>query len=232
MEIHFLRVLFFLDEGETLSLVYENQGIYGFGVEPIPSYNPEKAFEKACEEALRDLNSNQFLSVYIEEFKSHEYSTYNFPELSVRDTLLVIGENVAKTDSFAIQGKAFCVLSGMPSSPSITDAMPSLEKLMIGPRKVGGIWYAIGKARATRYNPTISWMKSKNNAVKELTKVIQLSVQSLSRQLEEGARTQTAEITYFKSKVIYEGIYTIRRYRSNKSFVTVIAVPENSVFRF
>lgn len=228
----FSQSTFFLDEGEQLSLVYQDNTLHGFGVNRATSFQTGSVYERACEEALEDLNSNLFMSVFIEEFKSHDFSTYNFPELSVQDSAFVIGVNAVKVDSFTVDKNAYCVVTNTGGRRPVADNLPSLEKLMIGPQKVGNTWYAIGKSKATKFNPSLAWLKSKNDAIQEMTKTIRMSVQSLSRRIEEGAYDQSSEITYFKSNVIYKGIYNVRRYTTHKSFVTVVAINESDVIRY
>ncbi|MEQ8524546.1 hypothetical protein [Gracilimonas sp.] len=228
----FSQSTFFLDEDEQPVLIYQSEYLHGFGVEPVYSYAAEEEFEDACEKALDELNSNLFMSVYIEEFKTNDYTTYNFPELSVRDTVLAFGDTVIKQDSVIINEQAVCVAALANKSPGINVEMPSLSRLFIGPQKIGDTWFAIGKTRATSYNPSVAWMKAKNNALQDLTKAIRISVQSIERQLEEGDYTQSGGITYFKSNLIYNGIYNVRRYTTHKSFLTVIAVKESDVIEY
>ncbi|MDR9416734.1 MAG: hypothetical protein RI564_10645 [Gracilimonas sp.] len=221
-----------MDEDEQLSLVYQDDLLHGLGVQPISSYNPDDAFKKACEDALEDLNSNIFLSVYIEMFKSNDRTLYDFPELSVRDTVLSYENNVVKRDSFAVQDKAFCVAGITNNSTPMSRSTPPLNELMVSPVKVGNTWFAIGKAKSTKYNPTIAWMKAKNDAIQELTKVLKTSVQSLSRRVETNSTDQSAEMTYFKSNMIYNNIYNVSRYASSRSFVVVIAVRQQDILEY
>lgn len=228
----FSQSTFFLDEDEQPVLIYQSESVHGFGIEPVYSYSAEEEFEDACEKALEELNSNLFMSVYIEEFKTNDYTTYNFPELSIRDTVLTFGDNVVKQDSVIINEQAVCVAALANKSSGINIEMPSLSRLFVGPQKVGDTWFAVGKTRATSYNPSIAWMKAKNNALQDLTKAIRISVQSIERQLEEGDYTQSGGITYFKSNLIYKSIYNVRRYTTHKSFLTVIAVKEGDVVEY
>jgi hypothetical protein len=221
-----------LDEDEQPVLIYQSKTVHGFGIEPVYSYSAEKEFEDACQNALQELNSNLFMSVYIEEFQANDYSTYNFPELSIRDTVLAFGEGVIKQDSVIINEQAVCVAGPEHQSSGINVEVPSLAKLFVGPQKVGDTWFAVGKTRATSYNPSLAWMKAKNNALQDLTKAIRISVQSIERQLEEGDYTQSGGITYFKSNLIYHSIYNVRRYTTHKSFLTVIAVKESEVSEY
>lgn len=220
-----------MSEGEELVQVYNNSNVHGLGVVPISSYAEDAAFKEACEFALEDLNTNLFMSVYIEEFKSNEFTTYNFPELSIQDTVLNYGPSVVKADSFALGGQAYCVAESQGIS-SINSAMPPAEELMISPQRSGNYWFAIGKAPATRFNPSIAWMRAKNDAIQDLTKVLRTSVQSRVLRFDEGTRDQMEEITYFKSNLIYNNIYNVRRYVTSKSFVTVIAVRQNEVIEY
>lgn len=230
--ITFSQSTFFLDEDEQLSLIYENNTLHGFGVKRLSSYAPDASFKEACELALEELNTNLFMSVFIEEFKNNDISYYNFPEFSIKDTVLTFSDNIVKADSFALNGDAYCVVRVENKPEEISAAFPSLEELMIRPVKVGNIWYSIGKAKATRYNPDIAWMKAKNYALQELTKSLRTSVKSLRRSVEEDAYTQRAEITYFKSNLLYTNIYNVRRYKTQKSFVVVIAVNQNDVVKY
>lgn len=230
--ITFSQSTFFLDEDEQLSLIYQNNSLHGLGIKPLSAYAPEASFEEACEFALEELNTNLFISVFIEEFKANDFSHYNFPEFSINDTVLTLDGNIAKVDSFALNRDAYCIV-GLKNGPSeINAAMPSIEELMVRPVKVGNTWFAIGKAKATRYNPTVAWMKAKNYALQELTKVLRTSVKSLKKSLEQEAYIQNEEITYFKSNLIYSNIYNVRRYKTQKSFVVVIAVNQNDVVKY
>ncbi len=230
--ISFSQSTFFLDEDEQLSLIYQNNSLHGLGVKPLSSYAPEASFKEACEYALEDLNTNLFMSVFIEEFKANDYSHYNFPEFSIKDTVLTLGGNIAKVDSFAINKDAYCIVGLRDRSAKINAAVPPLEELMVSPVKVGNTWFAIGKAKATRYNPTVAWMKAKNYALQELTKVLRTSVKSLKKSFEQEAYIQNEEITYFKSNLLYTNIHNVRRYKTHKSFVIVIAVNENDVVKY
>ncbi len=228
----FSQSTFFLDEDEQPVLIYQSEMVHGFGIEPVYSYSAEEEFEDACQKALEELNSNLFMSVYIEEFQANDYSTYNFPELSIRDTVLTFDENIVKQDSVIINEQAVCVAAPANKSSGINVEIPSLSRLFVGPQKVGNTWFAVGKTRATSYNPSLAWMKAKNNALQDLTKAIRISVQSIERQLEEGDYTQSGGITYFKSNLIYNSIYNVRRYTTHKSFLTVIAVKESDVIEY
>ena len=228
----FSQSTFFLDEDEQPVLFYQTESVHGFGMEPVYSYSIEEEFKSACDKALEELNSNLFMSVYIEEFKTNDYTTYNFPELSIRDTVLAYGDDVVKQDSTIIDDHAVCVAGLANNYSGITTEIPSLPKLFVGPQKVGKTWFAVGKTQATLYNPSLAWMKAKNNALQDLTKAIRISVQSIERQLEEGDYTQSGGITYFKSNLIYNRIYNVRRYTTDKSFLTVIAVKESDVIEY
>ncbi|MBO6585954.1 MAG: hypothetical protein JJ953_07625 [Gracilimonas sp.] len=228
----FSQSTFFLDEDEQPVLIYQSDTVHGFGIEPVYSYSAEEEFEDACQKALDELNSNLFMSVYIEEFQTNDYSTYNFPELSIRDTVLTFGDGIVKKDSVIIDEQAVCVVGTTNYADPINVKIPSLSELFVAPQKIGNTWFAVGKTRATSYNPSLAWMKAKNNALQDLTKAIRISVQSIERQLEEGDYTQSGGITYFKSNLIYNGIYNVRRYTTHKSFLTVIAVKESDVIEY
>ena len=228
----FSQSTFFLDEGEQPTLFYAINSIHGFGVEPVYSFGADKEFEDACEKALDELNSNLFMSVYIEEFLSNGNSTYNFPEFSIQDTVLSYGDDIIKQDSLIIGEQAVCIAGLAKKATNIDVAMPPLSELFNGPRKVGDTWFAVGKTRATGYNPSIAWMKAKNDALQSLTKALRISVKSIDRQMQEGDYIQSGGITYFKSNLIYNGIYNVRRYTTGKSFLTVIAVKQSDVLEY
>jgi hypothetical protein len=103
---------------------------------------------------------------------------------------------------------------------------------MTSPQRVGDTWFAIGKTRKTNFNPSLAWMKAKNDAVQELTKVLKTSVQSITKQYETDERVQMEEFTYFKSNILYQDVYNIRRYTTNISYITVIAVKHEDVMRY
>lgn len=214
----------FLDTS-NLSTVANYNYTHGFGVAPISSYNPDAAFEKACELALEELNSNQFMSVYIEQFQTGANAFYTFPELSVRDTAFIYNDNVVKADSFKIANHAYCI-SVDKNSVSFPLSMPSLEELKVSPVKKDGIWYAMGIEKASKYNPYRAWILSKNDALKELTKTITTTVQSSMIE----SNFSFAEFTYVKSYVIFKNVVVTSRLISPENeFVTIIAAKETEL---
>ena len=58
------------------------------------------------------------------------------------------------------------------------------------------------------------------------------AVQSITQQYETDERVQMEEFTYFKSNILYRDVYNIRRYTTNISFITVIAVKHDDVMRY
>ena len=228
----FSQSTIFLGDSTSLTPFYKNTALHGLGVQNLSSYNPDASFEKACEDALTDLNSNLFLSVYLETFKKDDVYFYNFPELSVRDTLLSYGESVIKQDSLRINDQAVCVAGLSGGNGSITAPMPDVNELMVSPLKVGDTWFAIGKSEVTSFSKSQSWMKAKNYAVKELTKVLKTSVQSLKKQFEDNSASQVSELTYFKSNIILQNIHNVQRFTSKDWFVVVISVKQEDVIEY
>lgn len=228
----FSQSTIFLGDSTNLTSFYKNTALHGFGVQNLSSYNQEISFEEACEDALSDLNSNLFLSVYLETFKKDDIYFYNFPELSVRDTLLSYGESVIKQDSLQINNQAVCVAGLSGGNESITAPMPDVNELMVSPLKVGDTWFAIGKSNITSFSQSQSWMKAKNHAVRELTKVLKTSVQSLKKQFEDNSTSQISELTYFKSNVIIQNIHNVQRFTTDDLFVVVIAVKQEDVVEY
>lgn len=232
----FSQSTFFLGQNESFpELVYQNNDLHGYGVNKLSNFGGDSTlFKQACESSLIDLNSNLFISVFIEEFKTENESLYNFPEFSIRDTVLSFDEggDIVQVDSFVVDNQVHCITGINNSVGAITTPMPTLEKLMTSPQRVGNTWFAIGKSRKTNFNPSVAWMKAKNDAVQELTKVLKTSVQSITRQYETDERVEMDEFTYFKSNILYRDVHNIRRYTTNLSFVTVIAVKHEDVMRY
>ncbi|MAL18931.1 MAG: hypothetical protein CL670_06420 [Balneola sp.] len=232
----FSQSTFFLGQNESSpELIYQNNNLHGYGINKLSNFGGDSTlFQRACESSLIDLNSNLFISVFIEEFKSNDQSLYNFPEFSIRDTVLSLkeGGNIVQVDSFVVDRNVHCITGINNGAETITAPMPPLEDLMTSPQRVGDTWFAIGKARKTNFNPSIAWMKAKNDAVQELTKVLKTSVQSITQQYETDERVQMEEFTYFKSNILYRDVYNIRRYTTNISFITVIAVKHDDVMRY
>ncbi|MEX0610204.1 MAG: hypothetical protein WD016_09075 [Balneolaceae bacterium] len=216
---------FFLEDS-SFSLVSNYSFPHGFGAEALSQYDPDASFKKACDFALEDLNSNLFLSVYIEQFKTGANSDYYFPELSVRDSVLSFGMEVVKTDSFDVAGQAFCVASLSSKKDLASNTIPDLDKLKIGPIKQNGIWYAMGSEPGSRYNLFVPWIRSKNNALKDLSQTITTLVQSSMISLDYNLQ----EFTYIKSNVIYNNIVVIRRYISpDNDYVSIVAVKDSDI---
>ncbi len=228
----FSQSTIFLGDSTSLTPFYKNTVLHGFGVQNISSYDPGASFEKACEDALTDLNSNLFLSVYLETFKKNDIYFYNFPELSVRDTVLSYGKSIIRQDSLRINDQAVCVAVKSGGGRSVTTSMPDVSELMVRPKKVGDTWFAIGKSEVTSFSQSQSWMKAKNYAVKELTKVLKTSVQSLKKQYEDNSTSQVSELTYFKSNIILQNIHNVQRFTSKDWFVVVIAVKQEDVIEY
>ncbi|MDZ7756267.1 hypothetical protein [Rhodohalobacter sp.] len=221
-----------MGDSSSLSSFYKNNTLHGFGVQNLSSYDPEASFEKACEDALKDLNSNLFLSVYLETFKKDDIYYYNFPELSIQDSVLTYGEKIIKQDSLQINGQAVCVAGLSGGNESITAPTPDVYELMVSPQKIGDTWFAIGKSEVTSFGQSQSWMKAKNYAVKELAKVLKISVQSLKRQLEENTMSRMSEMTYFKSNLILENIHNVQRFTTQDWFVVVVAVKQEDILDY
>lgn len=216
----------FLLGDRNLTLVSDYDFTHGFGVEPLSRYDANKSYNKACKSALQELNSNKFLSVYIEEFKTGAYSDYSFPELSVRDSVLSFGEHIVKADSFDVAGQAYCIATIKDDQFKKIDTIPSLDKLSKGPVKVDGVWYALGIEKGSSYNHYVPWIKSKNNALQDLSRTIVTLIQSSVINLDY---IQT-ELTYFKSNVIYNDIVVARRFiSSDNELISVIAVKESDI---
>lgn len=214
----------FLDVSQ-LQPVADYNFVHGFGVIPSDSYLPDVSREKACEFALEELNSNKFISVYIEQFKTDGNTSYTFPELSVNDTSFTFSYNIVKADSFEIAGSSFCIAADK-HTPSKQFQIPSLEELKISPIKKNGYWYAMGVEKGSGYNPYRSWIKSKNNALKDLTKSIITLVQSST----VSSGFHYAEFTYLKSFVIYKDIMVARRYITPENeLVSVLAIAESNI---
>lgn len=222
---------FFLDDDEVgASLISDYSFPHGFGVQPLSSHAPDSSFKRACSYALEELNSNRFLSVYIEEFRAGGYSDYSFPELSIEDSVLTYGTEIAKVDSFALNGFAYCISSETDSLYNTANlaGYGSISALKKSPMKNGNTWFALGTYRSSKYNPYASWVKSKNEAVKELSRAIRMKISSSTI----GDEIRSEEIAYFKTNLIFKDITVYRRFISKDQFLTIIAVDENNILEY
>lgn len=201
---------------------------HGFGVAPHGQYNTTESMQQACRFALEDLNSNLFMSVYIEQFKTGDISHYSFPELSVTDSVLAFEGSISKVDSFYKDGFSYCIAVDEMHTPQTVSSVPDLEQLKIAPVNENGVWFALGVEKLSRYNPSVAWIKSKNNALKDLAGTITMLVQSSQLSMDN----QSVEFTYFKSFVLYKNIAVVRRFVSpGGDFVSVVAVREADITR-
>lgn len=220
---------FFLDEDLEVALLSEYNFLHGFGVSSYSSYQEQDSFDNACENAIEDLNSSVFISIYIEEFRSGVNTDYSFPELSVKDSVLTLDDNIVKQDSFIVSNNAYCVVSFQDNSEAFSEAnIPSFDQVRKSPIKVGNHWFALGAEDVSKYNPTLSWMRAKNEALKDLTRVLKTQIQSSVISIDD----KEAELTYFKSNIIFEDIIPVRRYLSKDKFIVMIAVPENKLYQY
>ncbi|MEX0843933.1 MAG: hypothetical protein WD022_01585 [Balneolaceae bacterium] len=218
---------FFLDKGAELGLISEYPFLHGFGAHYYSNFEPDSSFKNACEKALVELNSNLFLSVYIEEFKTGSEIDFSFPEISIRDSILQFDEHVVKLDSFLIADQAYCVVSFSDfETKSLQLELPSFQELKRRPVKQGNIWFALGAVKNSRFNQTNSWIKAKNEAIMDLSRVIKTSIQSSTI----TTKDRSAELTYIKSSVIFEDLIVIRRFISEDHLIVMIAVPEEQIF--
>lgn len=201
---------------------------HGFGVAPHGQYNATESMQNACRFALEDLNANLFMAVYIEQFKTGDISHYTFPELSITDSVLAFQGPISKVDSFYRGGFSYCIAAHEMHLVQRVSHVPELERLKIAPVNQNGIWFALGVEKSSLYNPSMAWMKSKNDALKDLAGTITMRVQSSQLTL----NNQTTEFTYFKSFVMYKNIAVVQRFISPEGdFVTVVAIREKDITR-
>lgn len=220
---------FFLDDTLEVSLLSEYNFLHGFGVSSYSTYQVQDSFDKACKNATEDLNSNIFISVYIEEFRSGVNTDYSFPELSIKDSLLTLEGNISKQDSFVVSNNIYCIVAFEDAKKTIAESIiPLLDQVKRSPIKVGNFWFALGAQDRSKYNPTLSWMKAKNEALKDLTKVLKTQVQSRVITIDD----RETELTYLKSNIIYEDVTVVRRYLSKNQFIVMVAVSEDKLCQY
>lgn len=226
----FSQGTFFLELDASLTTVGEFNYLHGMGVNNLSSYDEEASYSKACEKALSDLNSNYFLSIYIEEFRLGGQKDYSFPEISVRDTVFNFDDhNLQIIDSFAKAGDAYCTVGFQDYTTSgVKDVIPSIDDVIKTPIKVGNTWFALGASDRGHLNTNISWMRAKNNAVKDLTRVLKTMIQSSIIQLGD----KEAEATYFKSNMIYEDIVVVKRYMTSDNLIVMVAIPNDNIVEY
>ena len=220
---------FFLKENLEYSLLSEYTFLHGFGVNSYSPYQVQNSFDNACKNAVEDLNSNVFISVYIEEFRTIENTEYSFPELSVKDSLTTSEEDIVREDSFVVSNNAYCIISIKGNKKVIPESIiPEFDQVRKSPIKVGNYWFALGAEYVSIYNSTLSWMKAKNAALKDLTRVLKTHVQSSVIAIDD----RVAELTYFKSNIIYENVIPVRRYMSKNKYIVMIAVSEDDLYQY
>lgn len=220
---------FFLDENLEVTLLSEYNFLHGFGVSSYSTFQVQDSFDKACKNAIEDINSNVFISVYIEEFRSGVNTDYSFPELSIKDSLQTLKDNIVKQDSFVVSNNIYCIVSFDDAKKAIPESVvPLLDQVRKSPIKVGNYWFALGAVDISKYNPSLSWMKAKNKALKDLTRVLKTQVQSSVITIDDIE----TELTYLKSNIIYEDVIVVRRYLSKDKFIVMVAVSEDKLHQY
>lgn len=214
-ETSFSQSIFYLDKDY----------VHGLGVAAYNEELPDTTITQACESSIQDLQSNIFLSVYIEIFQENGASYYEFPEFSILDSTITYKKDSHLIETEIYDGFVYCFTSDDQFSQNYLSNVPSLESLELSPVNKNGIWYALGSYTELVNNRNKAWLLSKNDAANRLSKTKSTSVQTKRVQI----NNDNTSFTYLKTNIIYTNLVVVQRIIKDGKYISIIAVKEEDI---
>ncbi len=223
-ETSFSQSAFSLDDLETARLFTSRDYVHGIGA--VKAYADEKN-ERCLETSIQSLDSNQFISVFVEIFNEGGRKFFEFPEFAIRQDSSVFQDSLIIRDSLQIDQDFYCFTTALnEQNQSLTP--PALPDLAERPIKVGEYWFSAGAQKNRLSVPVRNFMKSKNEALKKLAQTYSTSV----RQELLDLNGQTASFAYMKTAIIFQDVIVVQRYVSQDFVYSIIAVRESDMSNF
>jgi hypothetical protein len=111
-EISFSQSAFSFDDLNTARLFSNHEYVHGIGA--VKAYADEK--QNTCiESSIESLDSNQFISVFVEIFNEGGRKFFEFPEFAIRQDSSVFSDSILIQDSLQIDQDFYCFTS--PHNP-------------------------------------------------------------------------------------------------------------------
>ncbi len=227
-DVSMSQSIFSFGEQGTPDYTISKDYVHGIG---IYSYNEavrDTSIKRACNNSLQSLNSNSFISVFIEIFRQNGQKYYEFPELSVKDSKFEEADSSIIVETDIYDGNLYCFTSDNRTAANYLSGLPELDQLKTSAVQVGDVWYAAGVSKEIRHNKNRSWLLSKNEAVKRLSKTISTIIQN--RRVTIGK--DVMEMTYFKTNVIFENLVVVKRFIAEDNYISIIAIREQDISSF
>lgn len=208
----------YLPDGDTPT-------VHGMGVTSLSSYFPDSSYQEAYQRSVEDLRANLMTSVYLESFKTTLLSRNT--EFAIRDSIDT--SRIIKLDSTAHNGFAYF----FTSIDSLAPPHPAISGIRSGtwtastfsPVQQGHYWIAAGKEDFSQYAPYESWAKSKLDALSQLSRTLQTTVQSSI----SGYNSYLQELTYITSKTIFRNVLVLDRTLKGDTCYTLVAVDQDEI---
>lgn len=215
---------------EVVSIPSPTQ-IHGAGFARLSSFNPDRSFQEARQNAITDLESSLLTSVYLEYYGDNTISSKLRAEYGISDHLMA--NEFAVLDSLTLGDWAIYYLS----DPNTTNALPprlvaqaqntNWTDEFFEPRILDGYWIASGYHEQTRFNPDRGWTKAKQHALKNLSEYLNTKVQSLQRTYDNDF----SSVHYVTSKHVFNSIGVIDRAHIGKNYHLLIMIRESDIIR-
>ncbi len=205
--------------------------VHGIGFARLSSYNPNRSFREARQNAITDLESSRLTSVYLEYYGDDGIQSRLRAEYGISDTIQPSEYSVL--DSLTIDDWAVYYLAdetGLSSFPPRLIAKAqntNWTQEFFEPQLIDGYWIASGHYPQTRFNPNRGWTKAKQHALKNLSEYLNTKVQALQRSYNDDF----SEVHYVTSKHVFNSIGAIDRIMMDKSYHVLIMIRESDVIR-
>ena len=223
-EISFSQSAFSLDDLNTARLFSSSDYVHGIG--GVKAYAEDKN-AKCIDSSVESLDSNQFISVFVEIFNEGGRKFFEFPEFAIRQDNSMLQDSIIIRDSLQIDQDFYC-FTAHRSQPREAFRPPPLSDLAERPIKIGAYWYAAGAQKNRLKVPIRNFKKSKNEALKKLAQTYSTSVKQEVLDLDGS----TASFAYMKTAIIFEEVTVVQRYLSRDFVYSIVAVKESNLSNF
>ena len=217
--------IFSFGEQGTPDYTISKDYVHGIGIYPYNEAVRDTSIKEACNNSLQSLNSNTFISVFIEIFRQNSQKYYEFPELSIQEPKFEKADSSIIIETDIHDGMLYCYTSDNSTIQNYLSSLPELDQLQTSATQVGDIWYAAGVSREIRHNKNRSWLLSKNEAVKRLSK----SISTIIQNRRVSINNDFVEMTYFKTNVIFQNMVVVKRFIAGDNYISVIAIREKDI---
>lgn len=205
--------------------------VHGAGFARLSSYNPDRSFAEAKQNAIMDLEASILTSVYLEYYGTEDTQSRLRSEFGISDSLMT--SQIMVVDSAVVGDWAVFFIRDIDNSFAFPDqAVNSALNTnwtyeLYEPRKINGFWVASGMNEQTRFNPGRGWAKAKQNALQNLSEYLNTSVQSLQRTYNDELDT----VHYVTSKHVFNNIGVIGRKMIDGTYHVFVMIQENDIIR-